>query len=34
VLDPVSDARAVRQLPASGWRQLCGKRLDWVEALR
>jgi len=34
VLDPATDNRSVHQLPASRWRELCGKRLDWVEALR
>jgi hypothetical protein len=34
VLDPATDARAVRTLPSSRYRQLCGKRLDWVEAIR
>jgi hypothetical protein len=34
VFDPASDARAVSQLPAARWRELCGKTLDWVEAVR
>jgi hypothetical protein len=34
VLSPSTDTRTVRQLPASRWRDLCGRRLDWVEALR
>ncbi len=34
VLDPASDTRTVRELPASRWRDLCGRRLDWVEAIR
>jgi hypothetical protein len=34
VLDPASDSRAVHQLPASDWRSLCGRHLDWVESLR
>jgi hypothetical protein len=34
VLDPTTDTRAVRTLPSSQWRRLCGKRLDWVEAIR
>jgi len=33
VLDPATDNRSVRELPAARWRGLCGKRLDWVEAL-
>ncbi|HEX6458358.1 MAG TPA: hypothetical protein VF032_05515 [Thermoleophilaceae bacterium] len=34
VLDPATDARVVRVLPSGRWRSLCGRRLDWVEALR
>jgi hypothetical protein len=34
VLDPAFDSRAIHQLPISDWRQLCGKRLDWVEAIK
>lgn len=34
VLDPSTDTRAVGQLPVSRWRDLCGRRLDWVEAIR
>jgi hypothetical protein len=34
VLDPATDARVVRTLPSSRYRELCGKRLDWVEAIR
>jgi hypothetical protein len=34
VLDPASDTRAVRQVPVSQWRQLCGQNLDWVESVR
>jgi hypothetical protein len=34
VLDPSTDARAVQTIPASSWRQLCGRRLDWIESLR
>ena len=34
VLDPSSDTRTVKQLPASRWRDLCGRSLDWVEAIR
>jgi hypothetical protein len=34
VLDPASDTPVVRQVPLSRWRDLCGKRLDWVEAIR
>jgi hypothetical protein len=34
VLDPAGDTKLVRQLPAASWRALCGKRLDWVEAIR
>lgn len=34
VLDPATDSRAVRELHASSWHQLCGRRLDWVESLR
>jgi hypothetical protein len=32
VLEPqTSAARAVRSVDASRWRELCGKRLDWIE---
>jgi len=34
VLDPASDTRVVRQIPSSRWHDLCGKRLDWAEAIR
>jgi hypothetical protein len=34
VLDPASDTRTIRRLPISQWRSLCGKSLDWVEAIR
>jgi hypothetical protein len=34
VLDPATDNRSVHELPAARWRELCGRRLDWVEALR
>ena len=34
VLDPASDARTVKEIPAAGWRQLCGRRLDWIESIR
>jgi hypothetical protein len=34
VLDPASDTRVVRQIPNSRWHDLCGKRLDWAEAIR
>jgi hypothetical protein len=34
VLDPASDTRTVRRLPLSGWRSLCGRSLDWIEAIR
>ncbi len=34
VLDPATDMKRVRFAPSSAWRSLCGKRLDWVEALR
>ena len=34
VLDPATDTRTVKQLPASRWRDLCGRSLDWVEAIR
>jgi hypothetical protein len=34
VFDPASDTRVVRQLPISRWHDLCGKRLDWAEAIR
>jgi hypothetical protein len=34
VLDPATDSRAVRLLPAARWRDLCGRRLDWVESIR
>ena len=34
VLDPSSDARTVKEIPASNWRQLCGRRLDWIESIR
>jgi hypothetical protein len=34
VLDPASDTRTVRELPATRWHDLCGRRLDWVEAIR
>jgi hypothetical protein len=31
---PASTARQVTMLPPPSWRQLCGKRLDWVELVR
>jgi hypothetical protein len=34
VLQPASDSQPVQTLPSSRWRELCGRRLDWVEALR
>jgi hypothetical protein len=34
VLDPATDSRAVRVLPSASWHSLCGRNLDWVEALR
>jgi hypothetical protein len=34
VLDPAGDNRAVRKLPNSAWRQLCGRQLDWMESVR
>jgi len=34
VLDPAGDNRVVKRIPASGWRQLCGRRLDWIESVR
>jgi hypothetical protein len=34
VLDPAGDSRAVRKLPNSAWRQLCGRQLDWMESVR
>ena len=34
VLEPATDSLAVRTLPSSRWRELCGERLDWIEALR
>jgi hypothetical protein len=34
VLDPSTDTLAVKTIPASSWRQLCGKRLDWIESIR
>lgn len=34
VFDPSGRVRTVQQVPASGWRQLCGRRLDWVESIR
>jgi hypothetical protein len=34
VLDPPSDTREVRYLAPSAYRQLCNKRLDWVEIVR
>jgi len=33
-LQPATDSMAVQTLPSSRWRELCGKQLDWVEALR
>jgi hypothetical protein len=34
VLDPAGDNRVVKRIPASDWRQLCGRRLDWIESVR
>jgi hypothetical protein len=34
VLDPAGDSRVVKRIPASDWRQLCGRRLDWIESVR
>jgi hypothetical protein len=31
---PQSTARQVTMLPPAGWRQLCGRSLDWVELVR
>jgi hypothetical protein len=33
VLSPATESLAVHTLPANSWRELCGRRLDWVEAL-
>jgi hypothetical protein len=33
-LQPATDSMAVQTLPSSRWRELGGKQLDWVEALR
>jgi hypothetical protein len=32
VLDP-TDPRRLETMPAAGWRSLCGRRLDWIEAI-
>jgi hypothetical protein len=34
VLDPQVGPVAVRELPSERWRQLCGRKLDWVEVLQ
>jgi hypothetical protein len=34
VLDPQTDTRAVREITAPHWRDLCSLRLDWVESVR
>jgi hypothetical protein len=34
VLDPTSDTQTVQQISSADWRQLCGKRLDWIESIR
>jgi hypothetical protein len=31
---PQSMARQVTMLPPARWRQLCGRRLDWIEVVR
>ena len=33
VLAPAGDQALVTKVPASDYRQLCGQRLDWLEAL-
>jgi hypothetical protein len=34
VLDPAGDVPAVHRIPASDWRELCERRLDWIESVR